>query len=447
MKTAAQRLSHRTRRAWTAAKERWQAIPLRDRAAGAVIAGAAGALTWVAWPLVPFTARLLPDALPAGRLLAGAVLAVVVVGAWKTWRRQKGPVWLGWLILGAWGAAAAVVAGMVAVVWLLLGSPGLEVPERLSPQNLDAIATRAFAVVAGLGAVAALVISYRRQRLTEKAEERENTRLFTERFEGASEKLGSEHAAVRLAGVHALAHLANDAPTQQLRQMCIDVLCAYLRMPYDPEPGPLPEDATDEQRAEHQKRSLEFAAFREVRHTIIRTITTRLREDAPVSWQGCDFDFTGTVFDGGDFTRAHFTTGTVDFSGAEFSGATVNFVGAEFTGATVSFAGMKFTGSAVHFLRAVFSSGIVEFTLAEFTKGTVGFRGAEFTGATVDFTLAQFTGDTADFHDAVASGGTVDFAGPFPALGTCPQGLRETAAKAKPGVLQLPPQWRPSSAD
>ncbi len=290
-------------------------------------------------------------------------------------------------------------------------------------------------MVAGLGAVAALVISYRRQRLTEKAEERENTRLFTERFEGASEKLGSEHAAVRLAGVHALAHLADDAPTQQLRQMCIDVLCAYLRMPYDPEPGPLPEDATDEQRAEHQKRSLEFAAFREVRHTIIRTITTRLREDAPVSWQGCDFDFTGTVFDGGDFTRAHFTTGTVDFSGAEFSGATVNFVGAEFTGATVSFAGMKFTGSAVHFLRAVFSSG------------TVGFRGAEFTGATVDFTLAQFTGDTADFHDAVASGGTVDFAGPFPALGTCPQGLREAAAKAKPGVLQLPPQWRPSSAD
>ncbi|GAA3985022.1 pentapeptide repeat-containing protein [Thermobifida alba] len=435
MKTAAQRLSHRTRRAWTAAKERWQAIPLRDRAAGAVIAGAAGALTWVAWPLVPFTARLLPDALPAGRLLAGAVLAVVVVGAWKTWRRQKGPVWLGWLILGAWGAAAAVVAGMVAVVWLLLGSPGLEVPERLSPQNLDAIATRAFAVVAGLGAVAALVISYRRQRLTEKAEERENTRLFTERFEGASEKLGSEHAAVRLAGVHALAHLADDAPTQQLRQMCIDVLCAYLRMPYDPEPGPLPEDATDEQRAEHQKRSLEFAAFREVRHTIIRTITTRLREDAPVSWQGCDFDFTGTVFDGGDFTRAHFTTGTVDFTRAHFTTGVVDFSGAEFSGGTVDFTRAKFTGSTVNFVGA------------QFTGSTVNFFGAEFTGGTVNFVGAQFTGGTVNFTDAKFTDGRVDFAGLLSASGTCPQGLREAAAKAKPGVLQLPPQWRPSSAD
>src|SRR5690606_28908639 len=79
-----------------------------------------------------------------------------------------------------------------------------------------------------MGAGAALVINYRRQRLSEAENSRKETRLFTERFEGASEKLGSEYAAVRLAGVHALAPVADGAPSRELRQMCIDVLCAYL---------------------------------------------------------------------------------------------------------------------------------------------------------------------------------------------------------------------------
>ncbi|WP_201732362.1 hypothetical protein [Acidithrix sp. C25] len=40
-----------------------------------------------------------------------------------------------------------------------------------------------------------------------------------------------EKAAVRLAGVTAMARLAHDWGTQ--RQMCVDVLCAYLLMPFD----------------------------------------------------------------------------------------------------------------------------------------------------------------------------------------------------------------------
>src|SRR5699024_10338699 len=134
----------------------------------------------------------------------------------------------------------------------------------LTPKDLDAIATRAFAIVAGLGGVALLVISYRRQRTTEDGEEREVTKLFTETFDSAGDKLGSEHAAVRLAGVHALARLADDAPSgrDDLVQMVIDVLCAYLRMPYTPEPGPVPEGAGQDQRQEHHAQELEFAAQR-----------------------------------------------------------------------------------------------------------------------------------------------------------------------------------------
>jgi hypothetical protein len=38
-----------------------------------------------------------------------------------------------------------------------------------------------------------------------------------------------------------------------------------------------------------------------------------------VSWQGLNFDFTGVVFDGGDFGGAEFSGGTVDFGYSVFS--------------------------------------------------------------------------------------------------------------------------------
>ncbi|WP_017586453.1 hypothetical protein [Nocardiopsis ganjiahuensis] len=63
-------------------------------------------------------------------------------------------------------------------------------------EALDAIATRDFAVMADLGGVALLMIAYRRRRTTENGEKGETTKLFTERFTTASERLGSEHAAV-----------------------------------------------------------------------------------------------------------------------------------------------------------------------------------------------------------------------------------------------------------
>ncbi|MFG1752035.1 hypothetical protein [Streptosporangium sandarakinum] len=68
-------------------------------------------------------------------------------------------------------------------------------------------------------------------------------------------------------------------------------------MPYAPDPGDPAE-------------RLAFAGLREARHTIIRLIGAHLREDAATSWQGHDFDFTGVVFGGGDFSRATFSGGT-----------------------------------------------------------------------------------------------------------------------------------------
>ncbi|GAA3754648.1 pentapeptide repeat-containing protein [Salinactinospora qingdaonensis] len=116
---------------------------------------------------------------------------------------------------------------------------------------------------------------------------------------------------MRLGAVHALAHLAGDAPSDEQVQTVIDVLCAYLRMVYESAPDALPGDAGVEQRDNHRTRDLEFAAFREVRHTILRIIGDHLRDDT--RWRGKNYDFTGVVFDGADLSGAEFSEATVDF--------------------------------------------------------------------------------------------------------------------------------------
>jgi hypothetical protein len=180
------------------------------------------------------------------------------------------------------------------------------------------------------------------------------------RFATAADKLGSEAPAVRLTGVYAMAGLADDWPEN--RQTCVNVLCGYLRMPYEP-PG---------EKAQVPKR-LAFRANSEVRHTVIRVITAHLQADAAVSWQLLNFDFTGAVFDGGDFTAAKFTGDTIDFSGAEFSGGTVDFTGAKFY-------------SGVVYFGATFSSGTVNFAQAEFSGTVIWVSRAAFSGGTIDFT-------------------------------------------------------------
>ena len=80
-------------------------------------------------------------------------------------------------------------------------------------------------LVGGVGAAILVVVAYRRQRDLELAR-------FDERFAAAAAQLGAPTAAERLAGVYAMAALADT--WEQHRQQCIDVLCGYLRLPYDP---------------------------------------------------------------------------------------------------------------------------------------------------------------------------------------------------------------------
>ncbi|MEU5859769.1 hypothetical protein ABZ815_01245 [Nonomuraea sp. NPDC047529] len=104
--------------------------------------------------------------------------------------------------------------------------------ERLSAR-IEAVRT-ALAVAAGIGAAATLLLAVHRQRHQElaaahtmhNAAERRVTELYTK----AAEQLGSDQAPVQLAGLYALERLAQDTPA--LQQTIVNVICAYLRMPW-----------------------------------------------------------------------------------------------------------------------------------------------------------------------------------------------------------------------
>ncbi|MDU0258349.1 hypothetical protein RVN83_36055 [Streptomyces sp. PU10] len=205
-------------------------------------------------------------------------------------------------------AAAVLVAGGVfyGLVYLL-DFQEIDSKAKLDAATLFDLVKLSFGVVAGAGALVALVVAYRRQRVDEAGAHREATRLHTERFSVAVDKLGSDSPAVRLGGVHALAGLADDAPDDSLRQTCIDVLCAYLQLPFTPDPGDDPA---------HQEEHHRYLALRKVRHTILRLIGDHYRRPKGTrrSWQGCDLDLTGVTVDG-----------VLDFGGAVFSGGGMSF--------------------------------------------------------------------------------------------------------------------------
>ncbi|MFF8431042.1 pentapeptide repeat-containing protein [Streptomyces sp. NPDC016566] len=263
----------------------------------------------------------------------------------------------------------------------------------------------------------------------------ERIRMLNERFATASELLGHAEPANRLAGVHAMAGLADD--WAERRQTCIDVLCAYLRMPYPAEP---PETEPVER--------LAWQASREVRHTVIRVIRDHLKEEvseSATSWKGHDFDFTGTVFDGGTFHGAHFTGGTVSFFRATFSGGRVDFSYADFSGGVVDFADAKFSGDEVSFVGARFSGGAVYFTGAEFSRGSVRFVNGEFSNSEVNFVSARFSGGTVWFAGAEFSGGVVDLR--HPAKWTWPPVFDDAVLAAPPTALLLPEVTEPPEPD
>ncbi|MCD0446391.1 hypothetical protein LO763_22505 [Glycomyces sp. A-F 0318] len=314
--------------------------------------------------------------------------------------------------------AVAVLIGM----WVLFTSkPTTPLAAPPTDALLLEILRLIFYAIAGIGGVVALTIAYRKQRLGEAAEAREDAKLFTEQFAAAADQLSSDQAANRLAGVYAMASLADD--WNRGRQQCVNVLCAYLQLPY--EPPTLPEDPTAEQQAAYKLTAQE----RQVRHTIVNIIGERLRFE-PVrgkTWHWCTFDFERVTFDGGSlhgasfkghvsFNQAQFPTGFIGFVGTEFPTG-VGFFQAEFSGATVKFIDTKFAGEVCTFYSAKFTDGIISFRHAQITADLFNFSQANLSGGSLHFSPngnlngARFSEGSALFEGACFSGAVVDFQG------------------------------------
>jgi hypothetical protein len=288
-----------------------------------------------------------------------------------------------------------------------------------------AVVAALIAAAASLAALIAQFYGIRRvsrdtEKVVRKQLDQERLRTLNERFATAADRLGADRpAAVRLAAVHALAGLADDWPEN--RQTCVDVLCAYLGLPYEPEPS---------QGASLEKR-LEFRASQRVRHTVIRMIATHLREGAGSSFSG------GLVL----FRGAEFSGGEVSFDYAQLSGGDIRFIGAKFSGGLVHLDYAAITGGLMRFNGAEFLAGLVRFGGVEFSGGMVRFAGAKFSGGQVSFDQAKFAGGDVTFANSSFLGGTVDLKNA--AEWTRPP-ILEATDPLPPGLL-LPQGWTPPS--
>ena len=292
--------------------------------------------------------------------------------------------------------AAGVLAGLLTV----------DTEATTSPVDLTKLA---LTIAAGVGGVVALVVAYRRQRDLEQGR-------FVEGFGAAAKQLGDSDVAVRLAGVYAMAGVA-DQTSKLKRQQCIDVLCGYLRLPYAPELGSNHQSGLTLKRAVGRKggpeEELRFhyrQNDKEVRQTIVRVMTAHLQKKATQSWSAHDFDFDGSHLEDPDFKDAIFN-GKAWFYGASFSGDKASFKNVSFSGETTTFKKATFGSVDTSFSGATFSSKDTSFSGTTFSGGTTSFSSATFRGNLTWFGGTTFSSDTTKFSGAAFEGNMTRFRG------------------------------------
>jgi hypothetical protein len=139
-------------------------------------------------------------------------------------------------IAGGVGGAFLVVFVLILSPWLLTRYPhhGLTAEQTLKAKN-DVRATVVQAV-GGLAVAGGLIVTYgtfRHNRIEQdRTYELRRVEQVNELYTKAVDQLGHEQAPVRLGALYSLEDLARTNP--QRRQTVVDVLCAYLRMPYVP---------------------------------------------------------------------------------------------------------------------------------------------------------------------------------------------------------------------
>lgn len=298
-------------------------------------------------------------------------------------RKSKNHQVLSNLTIWFWALILVLVA--VGSVWGMLYFFGND-PK--GSTRLEAIRI-ASTVVVGTGGAAALLLAARRQRFSElDGTERRITELQTK----AAEQLGHEKAAVRLAGLHSLERLANDHPSH--RQTIVDIICAYLRMPFTPPPDRLPArpiagNLRNRREPAWQRRSFETSVsnslieerFQEqqVRQTAQRILQAHLTPNRrwkkswprnPYFWKDIRLDLSGATLENLDLARCEITSGL--FNGCHFIGRRTCFSFACVRGGML-FRGAKFSANKTNFSFVRFHGAVTAFDHASF-DGTTDFR-------------------------------------------------------------------------
>jgi uncharacterized protein YjbI with pentapeptide repeats len=351
------------------------------------------------------------------------------------------PIATGKIVMGA-VVVAVITAAAVVVLWWA-GTRGLQGAE-LVAQRLDALKV-GLSIAVGSGGLFALYLGWRRQRSTEAdldnreralahqkqvaaaTEARQDRvdadarldaveRRITELYTKAVDQLGSDKSAVRLGGLYALERLAQDNPGQ--RQTIVNVLCAYLRMPYTPRriggqqrplgvarpllrttqptAGARPTMLTsaDRDSAAAQEREVRLAAQRILAEhlSVLQVPGSDGSGPTPDShWADIDIDLTGATLIDFDFSNCY--TNNATFNHATFTGDTW-FGEARFSG-VAEFRAAQFSDVA-WFRRARFNS-LVNFNEAQFNNHAY-FSKARFK-LTAEFSEAQFS-DFTEFSKA-----------------------------------------------
>ncbi|MEU7999458.1 pentapeptide repeat-containing protein [Micromonospora sp. NPDC049060] len=304
------------------------------------------------------------------------------------------------------GVVLVGVVTWAAVAWLQGSVPAVGDGVQRARLRVESIRTGLTIGAAVTGAFA-LLLAFRRQQLAERTQQATEydagEKRVTELYVKAADQLGSDKAPVRLAGLYALERLAQDNPAH--RQSIVEVICAYLRMPYTPpdyQPTPMPaaqppsEDpapaAPPAAAGESDKPAVDPREERQVRLAAQRILARHLRPATPegephaLYWGPqmtldlteavlIDLDLTGCHLHNATFIKTHFANSPT-FGNATFSGD------ARFNEAT-------FSGDA-RFNETTFS-GDARFDKATFSRDA-RFGNATFSGDAW-FDMATFSGD------------------------------------------------------
>jgi hypothetical protein len=216
----------------------------------------------------------------------------------------------------------------------------------------------ALAATAGVAAVAGLYVAYRKQRNEEASAIREQDKVFTERFTAASQLLQSDKAAVRLAGLNALARLADDSLRD--RPTCLETICSYLRLPLEvpsfTTERPVPPSSISARDLGNRQFWPDPSEW-EVRRSGLTLITTRLGRSVPeIYWSNCRVDLRDSVLIDLDLTDCDID-GPFDASGALICSSRVMHWGNLTARAEMSFIGAQFTNS-IHVADTLFNGRV-----------------------------------------------------------------------------------------